>query len=208
MDSIGKVFYINLEHRKDRKEHMESWLQETGVPADKIERIDAIYKPEKGYLGCTASHVKALETFLESNHKICCIYEDDYMPLHKETYWSEVQKVFDANVDFDLIMLSYNGIQPEETEHPFLVKTRHAQTTSGYMITREFAPSLLQTFREAYQFAIEEEAKTNHKAVMYCCDIYWWKLISVSKWYVFMPRLGLQMASYSDIEQRHVNYCV
>ena len=208
MESIGKLYYINLEHRKDRKEHMESWFQETGVPSDKIERIDAVYKPEKGYLGCTASHIKALETFLQSEHKVCCIYEDDYLPVQKETYWSDIQKVFDAKIEFDLVMLAYNGIQPEETKYPFLVKTRCAQTTSGYMITREFASTLLQTFREALQFAIAEEAKTNQKAVPYCCDVYWWKLISISKWYVFIPRLGYQMESYSDIENRVTNYHV
>jgi GR25 family glycosyltransferase involved in LPS biosynthesis len=208
MDSIGKVYYINLEHRKDRNTHMETWLQESGVPADTIERIDAVYKPEKGYLGCTASHIKALEAFLQSGHNVCCIYEDDYKPVQKETYWTDVQKVFDAKVEFDLVMLAYNGIQPQETEHPFLVKTRCAQTTSGYMITRKFAPILLANFKEALQFGLEEEATTHQKAVQYCLDVYWWKLIPISKWYIFTPRLGFQMESYSDIENRVTNYRV
>ena len=207
MVCIDKIYYINLEHRTDRKEHMESWLREC-VPEDRIERIDAVYNKEKGYIGCTQSHIKALETFINSKHSVCCIFEDDYTPVDKIKFWVYITRIFVLKVDFDLIQLSYHGLVSTESEHTFLVKPTHAQTTSGYLITKEFAPILLETLKEALRLGMEEEEKTNHKASQYCCDMYWDKLMPQSKWYVHIPRLGYQIESFSDVEQRSVKYGV
>ena len=207
MVRIDKMYYINLEHRTDRKEHMEGWLKNLGLLPHSIERIDAVYNKEKGYIGCTQSHIKALETFLESGHNVCCIFEDDYAPVNPSFFLVSLANIFLKNVDFDLIQLSYNGLVSTETEYPFLVKPTHAQTTSGYMITREFAPKLLENFKEALHLSLEAE-ETTGKNTNYCCDMYWNKLMPESKWFVHIPRLGYQMESYSDVEGRSVNYKV
>jgi GR25 family glycosyltransferase involved in LPS biosynthesis len=90
MDCVDCIYYINLAHRKDRNDHMQTWLRETGVPESKIQRIDAVHRPDKGYIGCTESHIKALETFIQSDHNVCCIYEDDYKPTDAPSYWSNL----------------------------------------------------------------------------------------------------------------------
>jgi GR25 family glycosyltransferase involved in LPS biosynthesis len=206
MVQIDKIYYINLEHRTDRKEHMEKWLQETLVPESKIERIDAVYNKEKGYIGCTQSHIKALETFLESDHNVCCIFEDDYTPIDTMTFWLFISRIFIKQINFDLIQLSYNGLVSTNTEYPYLVNPTHAQTSSGYLITREFAPKLLENFKESLALALEYEKEHGSKNGQYALDMYWDKLMSISKWYVHIPRLGYQIDSYSDVEQRDVNY--
>lgn len=208
MARIDKIYYINLEHRTDRKEHMESWLQKIGLLPHSIERIDAVYNKEKGYIGCTQSHIKALETFLESENKVCCILEDDYTPVDSTFFLVSMANIFLKKVEFDLIQLSYNGLVSTKTEYPFLVKPTHAQTTSGYMITRAFAPKLLEVFKEALELSLEHEKEHGIQNPKYCCDMYWDKLMPDSKWFVHVPRLGYQMESYSDVEGHSVNYRV
>ena len=76
MNTVDTIYYINLPHREDRKQKMLNWISESGFPKDKVNRIEAVYNYEKGYIGCTLSHIKAVETFIQSNNEICIIYED------------------------------------------------------------------------------------------------------------------------------------
>jgi hypothetical protein len=198
---IDKIYYINLAHRTDRNEQFKSWLAETGVPTEKIERIDALYVPGRGHLGATASHVKALETFLASDAAVCCIFEDDYEPIDTNTYWSSIQQVFDCDVEFDIVLLAYNVLESTPTQYPFLERAQNSYTASGYMITREFAPRLLENFKNAFRLAVEEESQRRQKTHKYCLDVYWAELMTTSaNWFVLKPRIGKQSASYSDIE--------
>lgn len=209
MQYIDKLYYINLAYRTDRNEQINSWLRETNIPVEKIQRIDAIHTPESGNLGCTASHVKALETFLESDAKICCIFEDDYTPINTNTYWSTVQQVFDHNVDFDCVLLSYNFLKSTPSKYSFLEHVQESYTASGYIITREFAPRLIGNLKECFILAVDEQTRTGGKTHQYCSDVYWAKLMAkTNKWFVFKPRIGIQAASYSDIEGHMVDHGV
>ena len=50
------------------------YLDKVNFPKDKIIRIPAVYN-KHGDVGCSYSHVKALETFLNSNYNNCLILE-------------------------------------------------------------------------------------------------------------------------------------
>jgi GR25 family glycosyltransferase involved in LPS biosynthesis len=186
---------------------MESWLEQSGVPETIVERIDAVYRPDKGYIGCTESHIKTLETFIASEHKVCCIFEDDFTPVRSNLFLMQLALPFVNKVEFDLIQLAYGFMKSTETEYPFLLNPTHARTTSGYMITREFAPKLLENFKEGLRLALECE-ENGEKNANYCCDMYWDKLMPESKWYLLKPRVGKQIDSYSDIEYRDTRYGV
>lgn len=69
MDFVNIVYYINLDYRFD---NFLKWILKSGFPLNKTHRISALYN-DKGYIGCTMSHIKALETFINSNHKNCII---------------------------------------------------------------------------------------------------------------------------------------
>ena len=78
MENIDRIYYINLDHRTDRRQEFENEIQKL-ASLEKVERIQAVHKPELGCLGCTLSHVKTLETFLNSEYKTCLVFEDDFM---------------------------------------------------------------------------------------------------------------------------------
>ena len=58
MNTINHAFYINLESRPDRKQHVERELMKVGI---KAKRFNAIRLPN-GALGCSMSHLRCLET--------------------------------------------------------------------------------------------------------------------------------------------------
>ena len=67
-DNFDMVLFINLEHRKDRLIHITGELNKTNINKKKIYRIPGIYNKEFGALGCTKSHILALNFFLNSEH--------------------------------------------------------------------------------------------------------------------------------------------
>ena len=206
-EEIQAVYYINLNHREDRRKQFMKWIQTTQVPSSKVHRIEAIYaRQPNGYLGCLASHLKALETFMLSGHSTCCIYEDDYIPLNEATYWSDVQRIFTEQVTFDCILLAYNLLEAKPTQWPFLQHPSQSYTASGYIVTRAFAPTLIETFKKAVTTAMEEQSRTGKKADQYCVDVVWSTLMPNHKFYVYTPRIGKQSDGYSDIQLHNVSY--
>ena len=203
---IDVIYFINLDHREDRKKEFTDWVSESkfnGV----VERIPAIHNKNKGHIGCTMSHIKALETFLNSQYETCIIYEDDYQPCDIENYWNNITKITD-DINFDVILLSYNDYNLEiiDTKYDFLKKIVFTYTASGYMINKPFAAILLDCFKECLFLCLEEEKITNHNTERYCIDVYWMKLMKMYNFYSFYPRIGKQRESYSDILHKIVDY--
>jgi len=206
MENIDCIYYINLEHRKDRNELFLETMNDLKVPTQKIERINAI-KHMYGAMGCTRSHILTLETFLKSNHKVCLVLEDDFIYKDKETFWSDIQKIFDTKIQFDVIQLSYNdNYEPHDnyivsdTEFPFLKRVQKTITASSYIITREFAPILLENFYES------SELIEKHIEKQYVLDLYWHRIQSKHLWYCISPSIGYQRGSHSDIQGYFMDY--
>ena len=211
MQNIECIYYINIEYRNDRKELFLKTMEELGVDvsSEKIQRINAVYVPELGALGCTKSHILALETFLKTDQQICLILEDDFTYKNKETFWSDIQRIFDLNIKFDIIQLSYNHIYNphincilHDTEYTFLKRAQKTISSSSYIITRVFAPILLKNLYESSILLKETPCEK------YALDSYWYKIQSDYLWYCISPSIGLQRASYSDVQHAFMDYGV
>jgi GR25 family glycosyltransferase involved in LPS biosynthesis len=206
---IDCIYYINLQHRNDRREDFLKEMKYLGFDESKIHRIEGVYLPELGQLGCGLSHIKAIETFLKSPHNVCIIFEDDFQSTVDWNYGQFLLKnLFTFTSSFDLIMLSGNIQKEEYTDSPFLHRVIEAQTTAAYILTREFAPILCENFRESMnnlKRIFDEEGRISKD---YCIDVYWKSLQPINKWFVLNPKLGLQRESFSDIEKQITNYRV
>jgi GR25 family glycosyltransferase involved in LPS biosynthesis len=210
MNHIDTIYYINLDHRTDRNTQFLNCMNDLQIPKEKIQRITAIYDPELGALGCTKSHIIALETFIKSNNKLCIIFEDDFIYKNKETFITDISKIFETNIPFDIVQLSYNNIympelyyQVSDTEYSFLKKVNKTICASSYIITREFASKLIENFKESADL-LSKYGYANNKA--YVLDVYWHSLQSKANWYIFYPSIGFQRPSYSDICQNFQDY--
>jgi GR25 family glycosyltransferase involved in LPS biosynthesis len=198
MDSIDIdiVYYINLDHRSDRKTNFLTQMDQVGF--SRIQRIPGILE-ERGHIGCTKSHIKTLKTFIQSGAKNCIIFEDDFEWLGSPI--KALSDFFKHKIPYDICMLSGAYGNYETTKWPFLRKISNAQTASGYMIQRDFAPTLLKNFEEGLRLL--EQPEYDHSK--YALDQYWKILQPTSRWYIFNPKLGKQISSVSDIQGGYVN---
>jgi glycosyl transferase family 25 len=206
--SFPHIYYINLDIRKDRQEHIEKELAKLNIPDVKITRIDAVHKPALGALGCGLSHIKALKAFLESGDNECIILEDDFSfrDEHIDFCKKAIRTIVNAGdkAKYDVLMLASNTAIEEPCKMPYLTRIRYAFTTSGYMITKQFAPILIENFTEACNGL---EAAGVHTPA-FCIDVYWRKLQETRIFYCLKPVPGYQYGNYSDIERKEVNYGV
>jgi GR25 family glycosyltransferase involved in LPS biosynthesis len=198
---VDIVYVINLDDRVDRYDGFMIDIEKVGLTS-KVERVSAI-KHDIGIIGCGKSHILTLEKFLESGKDSALICEDDLR-------WRDYNKVIEIlekinTVDYDIICFSTNpgscDFKIDKSEYNFLHKARGLQTTSCYLITREFAPILLDTMREGLMML-----EKTRDIPMYALDQYWKILQPQSKWFLTNPILGYQCEGYSDIEKRNVNY--
>jgi GR25 family glycosyltransferase involved in LPS biosynthesis len=206
MEQIDVIFYINLEHRTDRKEHFLSEIKKLCTDESKVVRIDAV-RNGIGIIGCTASHIKAMETFEEHPEwKTCILFEDDFTfaSADLERNNAHIRLAMTEFPDWDVISLAYNCYHDcivQETHDPLIKRVIQHQTASGYILNKRCLPSMLSTFQEAFQLLLLHGNK--HE---YCHDIYWRKLQLILKWYCVSPALGYQYESYSDIQNQLVDY--
>jgi hypothetical protein len=201
------IFYINLDHRCDRRSHIESELQRLGAPRALVHRIAGVYQPQRGHLGCALSHVRALQSFQTSGAKHGLIFEDDFAFVSNiATAQQSLQAFFAQPLSYDVVMLAGKIISSSPGPTPFLHRVEEAQTTSGYMVSQNFARQLLGLFVKASTLLDRAYRTTPDLVPQLCIDQYWKRLQPDHAWYHFYPKLGKQICTFSDIEQRVTNY--
>jgi GR25 family glycosyltransferase involved in LPS biosynthesis len=174
-----------------------------GIPAT---RISAVYEPKRGILGCGKSHVLAVSAFLRSGATYGIILEDDFTFRDPDKAKEQFRSLFNSDVKWDLVMLAGNIVKAEEGPVPFLRRVFDGHTTSGYLLTRSFAPTLLKNLQEGVRLLEQTFQRFGHSRREYCLDIYWKLLQPESRWFIFEPAMGYQVESYSDIEHVFVKY--
>ena len=127
-----------------------------------------------------------------------------------------IDRVFNEIVDFDVLMLSSNTIKELLTTFEFVTKIIDAQTSSGYAVSKSFASILLNNYMESITLLEQIGKKPDYSDYWFdmymerlhpiCFDIYMKKLQPISKWYCLHPKIGKQIESYSDIENKVVDY--
>lgn len=201
LKQIDKIYFINLEERKDRLESIQKELRKIDPQLLKTERINAV-KKDRGAIGCGLSHIKALEDALEKKYKRVILLEDDFVFVKdKEDINLSLNYLFQNFSDFNICLLAGN-INSCRRLNNKIAECLNVQTTSGYIISQEFIPLLLNNFKEAVKIM-----ENNYRYGQAEIDQTWKKLQGKDKkFYIFNPKLGKQLNGYSDIEKRNVKY--
>jgi glycosyl transferase family 25 len=189
---VDKVVYINLDKRIDRRVHMESI---TSIFGDKVIRFEAI-EDRVGIVGCVKSHIAVLNMALDNKWKNVLILEDDIA-------WNNFQKghsIFTQLVKnpYDVILLGGSKVQYDTST----LKLFNARTTSAYLVSREYIPTLLDNFETGLKGLLNN----TYDRETYSLDTYWNRLQNVDNWYIVVPHLVYQLPGYSDIEGRYMDY--
>lgn len=199
ISDIKHAFYINLEHRTDRKEHVETELCKIGLHA---QRFNAI-KMENGAVGCSLSHLKLLQDAEKNNVDHILIVEDDITFLEPELFKTQINNFFKLHKnDWDVILLAGNNMPPYESTDNTCIKVSRCQTTTGYLVNGHYIKTLLQNVKQGLTYLINNPREHSKYAI----DKYWFMLQSEHKWYLIIPPTVVQKEGYSDIEKRVTNF--
>jgi hypothetical protein len=89
-----------------------------------------------------------------------------------------------------------------------IARVVEAQTTASYLVSRRYASAVIGCFAEAVT-QMEGLRDLNPRQFVVsrlAIDIAWKTLQRRDRWFIFSPSFGVQRLSYSDIEQRAVDY--
>jgi GR25 family glycosyltransferase involved in LPS biosynthesis len=221
---LSHSLYINLGHRNDRRSRIEGELRSARISAERIEAVEIDLADPflkgcwdtnatakcAGQLGCTLSHIKALEYAAHKNWSHVAIFEDDFQWAEGVEPMRVLQSIGNIQAhkpDWDIIAIALNILEKENVfgRHAVqigtnltadLIQISKAQTTGGYIVHSRMYPILIETFRNC-------DVRSSYITMLDTC---WQPIQKLTKWYGLSPQLGTQGPSFSDIEFKDVAY--
>ena len=198
LEDIKHVFYINLQHRVDRKEHVENQLATIGL---KSERFNAI-KMANGAIGCSMSHLKLLQEAVKNELPHILIVEDDITFLEPTLFKNQINRFFELHDNWDVVLLAGNNMPPYETIDETCIKVSRCQTTTGYLVNGHYIKVLMQNIKMGLTNLLNKPDDKMNFAI----DKFWFNLQKINNWYLIIPLTIVQREDYSDIEKKVTNY--
>ena len=199
MDLFKHSLFINLDSRVDRFEHA---LQEFEKMNIQVERVSAI-KNKNGAIGCTMSHIKCLQIAKNRDYDYVFICEDDITFLNPNKLKESAEKFKTyMKSKWDVLIIGGNNVPPYEQLSDYCARVFSCQTTTGYIVQKHFYDTLIKNFKESAEKLMRDPANKRE----YALDMYWKRLQKEHIWLMLTPPTVTQYESYSDIEERNVNY--
>jgi glycosyl transferase family 25 len=202
IEDIKNIFYINLEHRIDRKEHVEKQLENIGFHG--YQRFNAI-KKDNGAIGCSMSHLNLLQQALTNNLDHILIVEDDILFMDPDLFKIQLNTFLqtrNGTNDWDVILFAGNNMAPYQKIDDTCVKVLRCQTTTGYLVNGHYITKLFNNVKKGLTNLIKEP--NNHS--LYAIDKHWFQLQESDNWFLITPLTVVQREDYSDIEKKVINY--
>ena len=199
IDDIKNTFYINLQHRTDRNEHVKTELNKIGINATSFNAI----KMDDGAIGCSMSHLKILQDAHKNNLDHVLIIEDDITFLQPDLFKSQINRFFELHENnWDVILLAGNNMPPYINVDETCVKVSRCQTTTGYLVNGHYINKLAQNIKMGLTNLLNNP-KDKFK---FAIDKFWFLLQNSDNWYLIIPLTVVQYEDYSDIEKKVTNY--
>ena len=196
---ITNVFYINLTERIYRKAQVEQQLNLVGL--NSFNRFNAIKLPN-GALGCSMSHLKCLQLAKERNLDHILIVEDDIIFLNPGIFIGQLNKFLQNNKEWDVLLIAGNNVPPYRVVDDTCVQVSWCQTTTGYLIRKQYYDTLINNIKEGINKLIREPKNK----IMYAIDKYWLSLQKKDTWLLLVPLTVSQREGYSNIENCVTNF--
>ena len=199
MDLFKHSLFINLDNRIDRLEHALKEFEKMNI---QVERISAI-KNKNGAIGCTMSHIKCLQLAKERDYDHVFICEDDITFLDPNKLKDSAEKfITNMKSKWDVLIIGGNNVPPYQKLSDYCARVFSCQTTTGYVVQKHFYDVLIQNFKESAENLMRDPMNKRE----YALDMYWKRLQKDNIWLMLTPPTVTQYESYSDIENKNVNY--
>jgi GR25 family glycosyltransferase involved in LPS biosynthesis len=156
LNGIGKIYCINLDHRKDRWAFMEDQFRKWGISDynrvsahdgknDLRYILEGEYPPNmsSSEVGCVASHLDAVKQFYATGEPYAVIMEDD-CDLDLVNYWNFSWGDFFKRLPYDWDVCQLSVIC--DTCVYFRIHKRFINdySTACYLVTRHYAEKLIR----------------------------------------------------------------
>ena len=194
------IYYINLDHRQDRKIEVTDEFNKLGI--ENYNRFNAI-KNTNGALGCALSHKTTLETWSADDSRLLMVCEDDIKFNGSLEELKKLVSEFKHDKNLDILCLSFNHLN-EAQYNDYFYLTSDTQTTACYVVKPHMKEILLKSFKLSVKLL---EAGIDNQYIVAIDQV--WKVLQ-KKYNFIIPitRFAFQRESFSDIENRTVNYKV
>jgi glycosyl transferase family 25 len=199
LEDFKYIYYINLDHRTDRKEHLIKEFATLGVNC--TTRFNAI-RNVNGAIGCTLSHIKVLQDAKINGLPYIMIVEDDIQFTNPELFKNQLTGLLTSGESWDVILVAGNNLPPYKKVNDFCVKVAQCQTSTGYIVKADYYDTLINNMKEGLVKLMKEP----HRHFLYAIDKYWFFLQQQHNWFLITPLTVVQRVDYSDIERRMTNY--
>lgn len=198
MEYIDKIFYINLERRKDRLDQIHVEFEKMDFPEEKIERFNAV---DLGQIGCIDSHLGVLMLAKERHYKNVLILEDDFTFLvDRKTFDQKIRYFFSTKKpEFYVLMLSYLCFHSEPFDNQVSIGM-DCQDASGYLVNESAYNPLITLFSYGRQELLKTGAHW-----LYVNDQIWKKMQTEGKWFIFNEPIGKQSGSESNLANTNIS---
>ena len=199
---LKKHFYINLQRRTDRNEETIKELKKIGIT--KPNRFNALTH-EKGIIGCAMSHIACLKEAKRLNWDYVLIFEDDVKFLKPKDTLNKMKKYINSRfLKYDVLLLSGNNkgpVAPHKKYPKDLVRVVNCYCCTMYAVKKHYYDTIIENFEESIRLVLEnpDDRTAPH-------DYNWFKLQMKDTFLLTIPLTTVQRESYSDIEERDVNY--
>jgi glycosyl transferase family 25 len=199
VDYIQHTLYINLLHREDRKQHVVKELNKIGI--QNAERFNAV-KLTNGALGCSMSHLRCIQYAKTNNWDNVLVVEDDIMFIDPELFKTQLKLFLEWHSDnWDMLLIAGNNMLPYVPVDASCIKILNCQTTTGYIVKKEYYDTLIENYKEGIEKFLKEPTNKS-----YTIDKYWMELQMKHQWYLLVPLSVIQREDYSDIEKKVTNF--
>ena len=106
INSFDNYFYINLEHRTDRKESVVKQLSSVDLSGTRFNAV----KMNDGRVGCTISHIRCLELAKQNKWDHVLIVEDDILFTQPDKFkYQFKQFLSNETINWDVLLLAGNN---------------------------------------------------------------------------------------------------
>lgn len=214
--NIDRIFIINLEYRKDRKQFQEKQIKKynlqnveffkgivPNIEKDEINKWNKEYcyqvrnsvypgkflNYQKGCLGCLLSHYQIMKIALERGYNKILILEDDAEIIDDIKKLETYSKQLDHQ--YDMLYLSGSHLGKTEKINKNIIKVEGTLTTGSYIITKNPMKYFIENI-----IGYKKEV-----------DCFYSQIIQPKfNCYCVIPHLTKQLDGYSDIQQTNVKY--
>lgn len=201
-ETFERIVFINLRRRKDRLEECEEEITKHDFIAERFNAMSC--RPynlplTKNEQGCLVSHRSIIQRAKDDKLNNILILEDDFHLVYtpKEFEWKFYEFYREVPLDWQLLYLGGNHFTFSPITKkmavkisPLVLKCNFTLTTGAYAVNSD-----------CYDIILEDLYSPRYQV-----DAHYAFLQEKLKAYGATPSLIVQRPSFSDIQDRHVNY--